>query len=107
MTKEQMNIIYSLANKYKFSVTENVASVHIKTNIGDWRIDEKKSKLLLYHKSLRGNPKKRKYNEDYHFQKEVKNVYHALNYIHTHDKTKFLKQKNIDILFEKLEKGIL
>lgn len=107
MTKEQIKIIYSLANKYNFSVTENVASIYIKTNIGSWRIDEKKSKLLLYHKSLHINPKKKKYNEDYHFQKEVKNVYHALNYIYTHDKTKFSKQKNIDILFEKLEKGII
>lgn len=107
MTKNEINEVKKLAEKYNFKVYETINSIYITTNIGQWRIDDDKNNLKLFHKSMRINAlHKRKFNEDYHFQKNIENVRHAMNYIHKHDlvkyNKKYIKKTNVEKLFETL-----
>lgn len=83
---------------------QQMNSIVIITGISSWQIDIRE-KILLYHKNFRMKNYNAPFEMQYHLQNvEMKNIFHALNYIAKHDKEKYRPRKktSLELAFEKI-----
>ena len=78
----------------------------ITTRISSWRIDMSKEKICLYHKNFIMRNRRVRFDMEYHQQHiQIRNVYHAINYIAKHDQEKYTswsQYSSVDAAFQKI-----